>query len=92
MKIIIILLLSLFLSDATLAVELNNEQQINLLNRIGYGVTNDDLNHLKSISYESWIEEQLNPKNNEDLTIENRFKFPKNNEEFYSFYKNYDFY
>lgn len=46
--------------------DLSEKQKINLLNKIGYGISQKDLNAISKTSYYNWIEEQLK---NEDKTL-----------------------
>lgn len=89
-KIFIYLSLILFLSPA-LATDLNKKQKINLLNRIGYGVTEKSLFELDNKSYENWVHQQIYQLKN-DQDSENKFIFPISNEEMFYYYKKYDFF
>ncbi|MFT7611491.1 MAG: hypothetical protein ACI9J3_000436 [Parvicellaceae bacterium] len=43
------------------------------LNRVSYGVTEESLKELDSIGWESWVDKQLNPKD-EDPKVDSRVK------------------
>lgn len=76
---------SFLLSNFVLAGNLSRSEEINLLNKIGYGVTTKDLNYLDKIGYDAWIEEQLNVTEKEKtLTKEDLFKKFKENDLYYN--------
>ena len=47
--------------------KLTRNEEINLLNRIGYGATSEDLEHLEKVGYENWLKEQLSISHKEKL-------------------------
>lgn len=69
MKKIILCFVSLFfLSNVFAETKLSRNEEINLLNKIGYGVTSEDLNHLEKIEYErasirKWFFSQIDRNN-----------------------------
>lgn len=82
---IIVFICSFLLSNFVLAGNLSRSEEINLLNKIGYGVTTKDLNYLDKIGYDAWIEEQLNITEKEKtLTQEELFKEFKKNDLYYN--------
>lgn len=86
------IIILLFLFSSVLSYSEENNQNINLLNKIGYGVTEKSLNLLKEKGKEKWIIEQLdNPFLYDDSEIENKYKFPLNNSDLFIEYKNNDF-
>lgn len=89
-KIFIYIALILMVSPA-LSTDLSQQQKVNLLNRIGYGATEKSLLELNNESYEKWIHQQIYQLKN-DQDSENKFNFPKNNEEMFFYYKKYDFF
>lgn len=50
-KIILCFVSLLFLSNVFAETKLSRNEEINLLNKIGYGVTSEDLNHLEKIGF-----------------------------------------
>ena len=68
------------------------EQEIGVLNKIGYGVTDYSLHFVKKDGLDKWISMQLNKPNLwDDSEIEKRYSFPKTRDELFKAYKEHDF-
>lgn len=88
MKIIKTIIFTLFISIPLLSFANEN---INLLNKIGYGSTTSSLNNLNELGYEKWIIKQTDPNNQYKDSI-NSYTFAKTNEELYKSYQNLNVY
>lgn len=70
----------------------SNKQEIGLLNKIGYGVTQKSLAIVKKEGIDNWIMQQLKKPNfYDDSEIENKYKFAQTKEEIFLEYKANDF-
>jgi hypothetical protein len=56
------LLASLRLLSASIAETAPNRQALHLLNRLAFGPTIDDLQHVEAIGVDRYLDEQLNPR------------------------------
>jgi uncharacterized protein (DUF1800 family) len=89
-KKIIALLISSVISSGAMAG--TKEQQIGLLNKIGYGVTDKSLSIVKTEGIDGWITQQLSKPNfYDDSQIEKKYKFAQTKEEIFPEYKANDF-
>ncbi len=85
----------LFAQDAVHRKDLSEQQKINFLNKVGYGVSFEEINEITKKNYFKWIDEKLNDKNIVVKKIENNNTFSaridKDIDNFFKQYRDHDF-
>lgn len=88
-KIITLMISSMLAAHSIAGVK---EQEIGLLNKIGYGVTDKSLSILKKEGIDGWLNKQLKEPNFfDDSEIENKYVFKQTKEDLFPEYKANDF-
>ena len=72
----------ILVSSLSIANEIEN---INLLNKIGYGNTGISLKEVNNLGYDKWVLKQINSKD-QHIDEVNTYKFPDNNEAIFNQY------
>lgn len=75
--------------------DISEKQKINFLNKIGYGISSEELKEITNKNYYTWVEEKLNDKKIIIKEIEDKNKFSakidKNIDDFFRQYRDNDF-
>lgn len=84
-----------FASNDNYKKDLSEQQKINFLNKIGYGISNEEIKDITNKNYYNWIEEKLNDKKVVIKEIENQntfsAKIDKDIDDFFRKYRDNDF-
>ncbi len=81
---------SVLAKENSLKKDITERQKINFLNKVGYGISDQDIKEIVGKNYFEWVEEQLNQKQSRIKEIEDKNTFkPKIDKDIDDFFRQY---